>query len=338
MSFPYQLDDASDFFNVADFAISKISSPITDSSTQIQVESGDRLPTGRFIITLGGSELVIIAHKEQNILQVEQRGCFGSTASDWPSGTLAIATMAAKHYDLIRDGILALQSHMWTYQSTVESIAIDPDSITPQSGDAFLVGVGAVGAWQGKDRQLARWADVEWKFISPTIGTTIYIKHVGRLDFNGTNWIHNLDYQAVGTVIPALNSQRKLSASTIPQTLNDTSISGSFAKQTKVVTLSNTSTITPNEIRYNNVLVVSSTDDTVIILPTGDSMSMVTQLDNHMMFEWSVINSNIIDGVALTSNQKHSIVGNHVILPTMSARFGTKFNTVSNCWTTYRLS
>jgi hypothetical protein len=59
----------------------------------------------------------------------------------------------------------------------------------PQSGESWLVGSGAAGAWTGKTGDLATWTDGGWRFTAPVAGMTVWNLNTGyRLHWTGTAW------------------------------------------------------------------------------------------------------------------------------------------------------
>lgn len=61
------------------------------------------------------------------------------------------------------------------WQDSVLSIETDPSSLTPNEGDRFLIGSGAIGIWSGLDDQIAEWNGVAYEYFEPTDGTTVKV-------------------------------------------------------------------------------------------------------------------------------------------------------------------
>lgn len=340
LNFPFQLDDPAQLYQVRDFAVTQLASDVDANDTIINVVNGDMLPNGRHVISLGGTELVVISSNQTNQLIVEQRGAFGTIAQGWPSATGVVGTMSANHYQLLVDGMLNLQQHGWEYQPPALAIVTNPSMLIPSVGSTYLVGMGAVGEWAGKDRQIAKWDGEWWQFINPTKGMMIYVDQVGHLTFGGSSWIRQLDYQMIDNIIPSLNESQQLDRSTIPPTVGNLAIDGVSTKRTVLVNVNSSTNLTVDNISINNVILVNSVGDVTLTLPTGSNLT--NQLDDttNQMFEWSIVNTNSVitsDGVDLVGNQDHTIVGNRLIQPGASARFGTML-TGSGVWFTYQLS
>ena len=62
--------------------------------------------------------------------------------------------LASKRYDI---------GAYRTYQGIISTLTVPP--ATPDVGDAYVVGIGATGVWEGRDRLIAVWQGVdEWGF------------------------------------------------------------------------------------------------------------------------------------------------------------------------------
>ena len=60
---------------------------------------------------------------------------------------------------------------------------------SPASGDRYIVGVGATGAWSGKDKQLAIYRGGAWVFYTPKAGWRAYNTGIsGYIRYDGTSW------------------------------------------------------------------------------------------------------------------------------------------------------
>lgn len=73
----------------------------------------------------------------------------------------------------------------------IVSIASDPGSLSPQEGDAFLIGAVPVSEWSGKSRQLAIWRAGSWWFLQPQAGWQVRDQsaNMATLVFDGTVWV-----------------------------------------------------------------------------------------------------------------------------------------------------
>lgn len=59
----------------------------------------------------------------------------------------------------------------------------------PREGDRYIVPSGAVGAWNGHDRQVALRQDAGWTYLSPSTGWLAWVVDDGRLvAYDGQSW------------------------------------------------------------------------------------------------------------------------------------------------------
>lgn len=65
IQFPFQLDNLTQLYEVRDFAVTQLTSDIDINTVDIRVLNGDRLPNGRHVVSLGGTELVIISNNQK---------------------------------------------------------------------------------------------------------------------------------------------------------------------------------------------------------------------------------------------------------------------------------
>ena len=67
-------------------------------------------------------------------------------------------------YKKIRDEIKAYIISLGN--ATVVGTETDPSTLTPNAGDAYIIGAGAVGEWSGLDNQVAIWDGSVWSYYS----------------------------------------------------------------------------------------------------------------------------------------------------------------------------
>lgn len=71
----------------------------------------------------------------------------------------------------------------------VEEAARSDPPEAPESGQNWLIGEGATGAWHGRAGELAAWTEGGWRFLAPTPGMTIWIKTEACWHhWNGSEW------------------------------------------------------------------------------------------------------------------------------------------------------
>lgn len=74
-------------------------------------------------------------------------------------------------------------------QLSVISAALTAPPGQVASGDRYIVGENATGAWAGQDAAVAVWVDNSWQFFAPTVGWRADDNATGeQLRFDGTNW------------------------------------------------------------------------------------------------------------------------------------------------------
>jgi len=77
--------------------------------------------------------------------------------------------------------------------------ALTAAPISPVDGDRFLVAIGAIGGWSGKDNQIAAWQDNMWEYYSPVEGWLCWVMDEDiLLVFDGSAWVEN---SATGTSV-----------------------------------------------------------------------------------------------------------------------------------------
>lgn len=74
-------------------------------------------------------------------------------------------------------------------QLAVASRSLTVPPATPVIADRYIVGVGATGAWAGKDNLIAVWGTTGWVYVTPLAGWTAYVTaEAAAAIFNGTAW------------------------------------------------------------------------------------------------------------------------------------------------------
>ena len=73
--------------------------------------------------------------------------------------------------------------------ASVEGVAGDPDALTPQAGQCWLIGAGASGAWAGMADAIALWTGSGWRCIVPQQGQQLFGNDIGaRYVFGASGW------------------------------------------------------------------------------------------------------------------------------------------------------
>ncbi len=77
-----------------------------------------------------------------------------------------------------------------TVQPVVVSVAPATIPASPTTGQCWIVGVGATGAWAGHDGALAVWTSGGWRFISPFDGLQAWsIADSATVRREGASWV-----------------------------------------------------------------------------------------------------------------------------------------------------
>lgn len=80
-------------------------------------------------------------------------------------------------------------------QPVVQGEAATPPA-NPSSGDSYIVATNASGSWQGRDEEIATWADNQWLFAAPRDGARVRDAAVGALavfrEGSGVAKLHSL--------------------------------------------------------------------------------------------------------------------------------------------------
>ena len=75
-------------------------------------------------------------------------------------------------------------------QPVVQAVAPASVPASPAFGQCWIVGVGASGAWAGRDGAIAAWTAGGWRFVTPFEGMTAWsITDSMQVTRRGTDWI-----------------------------------------------------------------------------------------------------------------------------------------------------
>ncbi len=66
-------------------------------------------------------------------------------------------------------------------QPVVEAMDLVAPLVDPQEGQAWVVGVGASGDWEGQDDNLALWSGGAWSYHRPVEGMSFWVRETGLL-------------------------------------------------------------------------------------------------------------------------------------------------------------
>lgn len=97
-----------------------------------------------------------------------------------------MAGQALKHITH-NDGLNRLDALV---QPVVETATLTAPPVSPLPGEAFIVPVGAGGAWAGHVDEIAAWQDGAWCFYDPSEGWQVFDRAADALKiFSGTSWV-----------------------------------------------------------------------------------------------------------------------------------------------------
>ncbi len=83
-------------------------------------------------------------------------------------------------------------------QASVQSAGLTSPPATPQLGQCWVVGRGAIGAWQGQDDAIAGWRAAGWRFAPAMEGLTLWVTTKGRsVRFTAGQWTEALEVSAL---------------------------------------------------------------------------------------------------------------------------------------------
>ena len=103
-------------------------------------------------------------------------------------GLLVNGSPGEEHYNKLME--------QWRgFDALIQAVAIDKDLTTPpaspNNGDVYVVGVGAIGLWTGRDNKIARFSSTiaSWEFFTPKKGWQIFLQDEDLVyRFTGTVW------------------------------------------------------------------------------------------------------------------------------------------------------
>ncbi len=74
-------------------------------------------------------------------------------------------------------------------EAVLSQSVTDPSTLTPITGDRYIVPPGATGDWSGQDGDIAEWDGSQWVFTTPAAGTNTYIVDEDKhYYYDGVTW------------------------------------------------------------------------------------------------------------------------------------------------------
>lgn len=99
-------------------------------------------------------------------------------------------------YDLDDGGWPATPVKGWVIAQSV-----NPPGVEPNTGDRYLVGTGATGAWAGNDDAVAEWTGSFWDFTTPTEGMRLLNADTDNvMEWDGGAWVVAVDSTIIRSV------------------------------------------------------------------------------------------------------------------------------------------
>lgn len=115
-NYPGSVDTATTLLQAANNAQSTLSGSITSGSTSLTLASASSFPTSGTITI--ESEIIFYSGKSTNTLTGLMRGQDSTTAASHTSGRIVRATITARHHNVLRDSIIAIQNKLGIGAST----------------------------------------------------------------------------------------------------------------------------------------------------------------------------------------------------------------------------
>ncbi len=121
-----------------------------------------------------------------------------------PNFTLPLLYAAQAQKEITHNEALVLIDALLA--GVIVAMANDPAGLSPQPGEAFIVGDAPVGLWAAQARRIAIFSDGGWRFAPPVTAMRLFDRTAGIIRrFDGSNW---LGYPAIadatgGSVVDA---------------------------------------------------------------------------------------------------------------------------------------
>ncbi len=89
------------------------------------------------------------------------------------------------------DDVAASLGTQAEWQDSCLDEVLDPTSLTPSSGDRYLINGTGAGAWSGHDNEIAEWDGSAWQYTSPSTGmyTSVDDTNDALFYYSGSAWV-----------------------------------------------------------------------------------------------------------------------------------------------------
>lgn len=72
----------------------------------------------------------------------------------------------------------------------IKSITTSSPPVSPSAGDAYIIPIGATGAWSGKDNDIAQWSGAAWTYLDPAESWFAYVDDEDNYYlYTGAAWV-----------------------------------------------------------------------------------------------------------------------------------------------------
>jgi len=81
-------------------------------------------------------------------------------------------------------------ANLLDWQDSVKDKDLTAPPVSPSTGDRYIVGGSATGAWSGHDDEITEYDGANWDFITPTEGSACWVEDEDVVyAYNGTAWV-----------------------------------------------------------------------------------------------------------------------------------------------------
>jgi hypothetical protein len=136
-----------------------------------------KIPRARGIVSVANAAALPTSGFEGAVRVVDDDGTGNPGLAIWDIGTSSYRIVTGERFD---------------FQESVLSMSFNDPSLVPapSAGDRYIVAAGGVGAWAGRDDDIATWDGIQWDFYTPTEGTTCEVEDLNQFyTYNGAAWV-----------------------------------------------------------------------------------------------------------------------------------------------------
>lgn len=192
--------------NATDQGSSPLAVGINASILTIEVTapSDALLPTTNFLVTIE-SEIIHCASRAGTTITVSTggRGFAGTIAATHTSGNSVNVTSTATHHNYVSDAIAQAMVQLQYWGQPCESVGVnDPSTLTPSTGEYYVIGSAPIGLWTGQANNIARFDNPNYSFVAVSEAFIVWDKSTKRLwDFDGVSWSSGSSDEAIEVAV-----------------------------------------------------------------------------------------------------------------------------------------